>query len=95
MTKETDAVATAAADLTHAMSRLVKAIDDLGDDRLAVQHVPEDLAPELERLVGRMNDLINSLLHFSRLGNAKADAARPAGDECLFHAHAVCSAATS
>jgi hypothetical protein len=55
MTTETDAVATAAADLTHAMSRLVKAIDDLGDDRLAMQHVPEDLAPELDRLVGRIS----------------------------------------
>jgi hypothetical protein len=37
------------------MSRLVKAIDDVGDDGLAMQHVPEDLAPELDRLVGRIS----------------------------------------
>jgi hypothetical protein len=55
MSTETDAVATAAADLTHAMSRFVKAIDDLGDDRLSMQHVPEDLSPELDRLVTRIS----------------------------------------
>jgi hypothetical protein len=55
MTTETDAVATAAADLTHAMSRLVKAIDDVGDDGLAMQHVPEDLPPELDRLIARIS----------------------------------------
>jgi hypothetical protein len=55
MTKETDAVVTAAADLTHAMSRLVKALDDVGDDREAFQHVPEDLSPELDRLTTRIS----------------------------------------
>ena len=40
MSTETEAVATAAADLTHAMSRLVKAIDDLGDDREAIAARP-------------------------------------------------------
>jgi hypothetical protein len=55
MTTETDAVATAAAELTHAMSRLVKAIDDLGDDRLALQHIPEDVPPALDRLVARLS----------------------------------------
>jgi hypothetical protein len=55
MTTETDAVATAAADLTHAMSKLVKAIDAVGDDGLAIQHVPEDLPPELDRLVARIS----------------------------------------
>ena len=55
MSTQTDAVAKAAADLTHAMSRFVKAIDDLGDDREAMQHIPEDLPPELDRLVTRIS----------------------------------------
>lgn len=55
MTTETEAVATAATDLTHAMSRLIKAIDDVGDDGLAMRHVPEDLPPELDRLVARLS----------------------------------------
>ena len=38
MSTETEAVTTAAADLTHAMSRLVKAIDDIGDDGEAPAH---------------------------------------------------------
>jgi hypothetical protein len=55
MTTETEAVATAAAELTHAMSGLVKAIDAVGDDGLAMQHVPEDLPAELDRLVARIS----------------------------------------
>jgi hypothetical protein len=55
MTTETDAVATAAADLTHAMSKFIKAIDDVGDDGLAMQQVPDDLPPELDRLIARIS----------------------------------------
>lgn len=55
MTKETEAVTSAAAELTHAMSKLVKAIDDVGDDREAFQHVPDDLSPELDRLTARIS----------------------------------------
>jgi hypothetical protein len=55
MTKETDAVTAAAADLTHAMSRLIKAIDDVGDDGEAAKHIPEDLPAELERLETRLS----------------------------------------
>ncbi len=55
MTKETDAVTAAAADLTHAMSRLIKAIDDVGDDWEAAKHIPEDLPAELERLETRLS----------------------------------------
>jgi hypothetical protein len=55
MTTETEAVATASADLTHALSKFVKAIDDVGDDGLALQHVPEDLPPELDRLAARIS----------------------------------------
>ena len=55
MTNETDAVTTAAEDLTHAMSRLVKAIDDVGDDGVAAKHIPEGLPAELERLAARIS----------------------------------------
>jgi len=55
MSTETEAIASASADLTHAMSRLVKAIDDLADDREAMRHVPDDLPPELDRLVTRIS----------------------------------------
>jgi hypothetical protein len=54
MSTQTDAVTTAAADLTHAMSRLVKAIDDLGDDGEAIKHIPQDLPDELGRLASRI-----------------------------------------
>jgi hypothetical protein len=55
MTIETEAVGIAVADLTHAMSRLVKAIDDVGDDREANRHIPETLPAALERLVTRIS----------------------------------------
>lgn len=55
MTKETEAVTAAATDLTHAMSRLVKAIDDVGDDGEATRHIPEDLPAEIDRLVARIS----------------------------------------
>ncbi len=55
MTIETDPIATAAAELTHAMSGFVKAIDDRGDDGEAVRHVPEGLPAELDRLAARIN----------------------------------------
>ena len=40
MSTKTEAVTTAAADLPHAMSRLVKAIDDVGDDWEVMGHIP-------------------------------------------------------
>ncbi len=55
MTTETDAVATAVAELTHAMSGLVKAIDGVGDEAEAAKHVPEDLVTALGRLIDRIN----------------------------------------
>jgi hypothetical protein len=55
MSKETDAVTAAAADLTHAMSGLIKAIDAVGDDGEAVKHIPEGLPDELGRLVARIS----------------------------------------
>jgi hypothetical protein len=55
MSTQTDAVTTAAADLTHAMSRLVKAIDDIGDDGEAIRHIPADLPEQLGRLATRIS----------------------------------------
>jgi hypothetical protein len=55
MSTETDAVVTAVEDLTHAMSRLVKAIDDVGGDGEASGHIPENLPPALERLAARIS----------------------------------------
>jgi hypothetical protein len=55
MTTETEAVTTAAADLTHAMSSLVKALDDVGDDGEATRHLPEEFSAALERLAARIS----------------------------------------
>jgi hypothetical protein len=55
MSKETEAVTSAAAALTHAMSGLIKAIDAVGDDGEAAKHLPDGLAAELERLVARIS----------------------------------------
>ena len=55
MSKETEAVTAAAADLTHAMSGLIKAIDAVGDDGEAAKHLPDGLSAELERLVARIS----------------------------------------
>jgi hypothetical protein len=54
MSDETD-VTTAASELTHAVSGLLRAIDALGDDRMAAKDIPDDLPEELERLVARLN----------------------------------------
>jgi hypothetical protein len=55
MTKETEAVTAAAAELTHAMSKLVQAIDAVGDDGEAARHIPESLPGEMDRLVARIS----------------------------------------
>jgi hypothetical protein len=54
MSDETD-ITTAASELTHAVSGLLRAIDALGDDRAAAGDIPDDLPDELERLVARLN----------------------------------------
>jgi hypothetical protein len=54
MSKETEAVTAAAAELTHAMSGLIKAIDAVGDGE-AAKHIPDGLPAELERLVARIS----------------------------------------
>jgi hypothetical protein len=55
MTKETEAVTAAAAALTHAMSKLVQAMDAVGDDGEAARHIPQDLPAEIDRLVARIS----------------------------------------
>jgi hypothetical protein len=54
MTTEDD-VKAAAAELTHAMSQLLRAIDASGDEGEAIAHVPAQLPEELERLTARLN----------------------------------------
>jgi hypothetical protein len=55
MSTETEAVTAAVEKLTNAMSRLVKAIDDVGGDDAASGHIPEDLPGALDRLSARIS----------------------------------------
>jgi hypothetical protein len=55
MSNEDDNVKTAAANLTNAMSGLLRAIDAMGDDREGAKDIPEDLPEELERLAARLS----------------------------------------
>jgi hypothetical protein len=50
-----DDIKAAVAELTHAMSQLVRAIDAAGDEGAAVGGIPEALPEELERLAERLN----------------------------------------
>jgi hypothetical protein len=50
-----DDIKAAAAELTHAMSQLVRAIDAAGDERAAAGSIPDALPEELERLAARLN----------------------------------------
>lgn len=54
MTGPTD-IEEAALALTNAMANLVRAIDAVGDDAEACQHVPVKVPEELERLVARVS----------------------------------------
>jgi hypothetical protein len=51
----TDDIKSAASELTHAMSGLLRAVDAAGDDGTAAQGIPEDLPGELERLAARLS----------------------------------------
>ena len=55
MSDQKDDIKTAASDLTHSVSGLVRAMDALGDDGAAAADIPEELLEELERLVARLN----------------------------------------
>jgi hypothetical protein len=54
MSTESDEVKAAAEELTHAMSRLVRAIDGAGEGE-AAGGIPEKLPEELERLAARLS----------------------------------------
>jgi hypothetical protein len=45
----------AAQELTHAMSRLVRAIDSFGDDGQAVRHISERLPEAMRELADRLD----------------------------------------
>ena len=52
---EKDDITTAASELTHAVSGLLRAIDAVGDDGAAAKDIPDELPEELDRLVARLN----------------------------------------
>ena len=52
---QNDDIKTAASDLTHSVSGLVRALDARGDDGAAAADIPDGLVEELERLVARLN----------------------------------------
>ena len=55
MSSQADDIKAAAAELTHAMSQLLRAIDAAGDEGAAVGSIPAQLPDELERLAARLN----------------------------------------
>ncbi|MGA2305368.1 MAG: hypothetical protein ABSH29_14350 [Acidimicrobiales bacterium] len=55
MSSQADDIKAAAAELTHAMSQLLRAIDAAGDEGAAVGSIPSQLPDELERLAARLN----------------------------------------
>jgi len=55
MSEKTDEIVAAATALAHAMGRLVSAIDAIGDDGEACQHVSVRMPDELERLAVRVS----------------------------------------
>jgi hypothetical protein len=55
MSKQNDDIKAAASTLTDALSGLLRAIDALGDERLAAGDIPDDLPDQLERLTARLN----------------------------------------
>jgi hypothetical protein len=54
VTTQTDEIEAAASELIHAMSRLVRAIDAVGDDGEATAHIPEAMPAALEELATRL-----------------------------------------
>jgi hypothetical protein len=55
VTTQTDEIREAASALTHAMSRLVRAIDAMGDDGEAAAHIPEAMPEALQELATRLS----------------------------------------
>ena len=55
MSSKTEEIEAAALGLTHAMARLVRAFDAVGDDREAAGSVSEGLVEAIEGLAGRLS----------------------------------------
>jgi hypothetical protein len=55
VTTQTDEIDAAASELAHAMSRLVRAIDAVGDDGEAAAHISEGMPEALEELATRLS----------------------------------------
>jgi ABC-type transporter Mla subunit MlaD len=55
MSAETDEVGAADTELAHAMSRLIRAIDAVGDDGQAAQHISQEMPETLRRLATRLD----------------------------------------
>jgi hypothetical protein len=55
MSSKTEEIEAAASELTHAMARLVRAFDAVGDDREAAGSVSEGLVEAIEGLAGRLS----------------------------------------
>ena len=51
---QTDEIEAAASELAHAMSRLVRAIDAVGDDAEAAAHLSEAMPEALQELANRL-----------------------------------------
>jgi hypothetical protein len=54
VTTQTDEIKAAASELVHAMSRLVRAIDAVGDHGEAAAHISEAMTGALEELATRL-----------------------------------------
>ncbi len=55
MGDQTDEVGAAASELTHAMARLVRAMDAVADEGEAARHLSQGLARALEELATRVS----------------------------------------
>jgi hypothetical protein len=55
MSAETNEIQAAATELAHAMARLVRAIDAVGDDGEAAKYVSEEMPDALEELASRIS----------------------------------------
>jgi hypothetical protein len=55
MSAETDEVGAADTELAHAMGRLIRAIDAVGDDGQAAQHISQEMPDALRQLATRLD----------------------------------------
>jgi hypothetical protein len=55
VSNQTDEIQAAASELSHAMARLVRAMDAVEDDQEASLHLSEGMSEALERLAARVS----------------------------------------